>query len=79
MVTRKYSDIKTRMVKKNKQGDVISFIDREYDMNGEVWEFDEMALVLNEDDHGIVKIIDRHGNTKKINKLQIKRRINERS
>ena len=48
-------------------------------MNGEVWEFDEMALVLNEDDHGVVKIIDRHGNTKKINKLQIKRRINERS
>ena len=48
-------------------------------MNGEIWEFVEMALVLNEDDYGVVKIIDSHGNTKKINKLQIKRRINERS
>ena len=67
------------MVKKNKRGDVISFTNREYDMNGEIWEFDEIGVVLSDNDHKTINVIDSCGNTKKVNKFQIKRRINERS
>ena len=48
-------------------------------MDGDIWEFDEIGVVLNNSDHKSIKVIDSFGNTKKVNKLQIKRRINERS
>ena len=48
-------------------------------MNGEIWEFEEIGVVLSDNDHKTINVIDSCGNTKKVNKFQIKRRINERS
>jgi len=48
-------------------------------MNGEIWEFDEIGIVLKTPNREKIEVVDSYGNTKKINKFQIKRRINERS
>ena len=48
-------------------------------MNGEIWEFDEIGIVLKIPNHENIEVVDSCGNIKKVNKYQIKRRINERS